>query len=154
MSKEHDQLIEREARRGRSFSIADRVGKEGAGFIKGESPVPRLQQVQAELSLFVADHLNDNSGALRSVLTRHIMTSDTTIAEHFGSPHEALGIIIDSILSSDARYHDFVQEVDIEWGRLMLEPPYFQEPGEEPHEDDEYTHESVRKDLLALRTML
>ena len=152
--KEQDQLIEREARHSRTFSVGDRIGKEGCGMFNGISPIPKLQQVQSELSRFVSDHLRDNSGALRAALIRQINTDDTLLARNFDTPFEALLQIIDRLLENEGRYHDFVQHVDMEWGRMMLEKPYFQEPGEAPHEDDEYTHESVREDLLALRAQI
>ena len=151
--RELDQQIEREARHSRTFGVADRIGREGSGIFRGVSPVPRLQQVQIELSQFVSRHVTDHSGALRSVLIRHIMTSETLVAQHFDAPLDALTLLLDRILESEVRYHDFVQEVDIEWGRLMQETPYFQEPGEPAHEDDEYTHESVLADLKSLRTV-
>ena len=144
-------LIEQEARRGRTFTVADRVGKEGSGLLRGGSPVSRLGQVQAELSRFVSDNVRDNSGALRSVLIRGIMRNETLISQHFDAPFDALVLLLDSLLENDSRYYAFVQEVDMEFGRLMQERPYFQEPGEPAHDSDEYTHESVRLDLLALR---
>ena len=152
--REQYRLIEQEARRGRTFSLSDAVGRKSSGFLSGGSPVPRLQQVQAELTRIIADNLEDNSGALRAVLTRHINTNDVVVGDYFDTPIDALVMIIDNLLASEVRYHDFVHEVDSEWGRLMYERPYFQSPGEEPHEDDEYTHDSVRKDLLALRSIV
>jgi hypothetical protein len=151
---EYKRTVEREARMGRTYSLADAVGREGGGFLRGASPVPRLQQVQAELSRFVSDYVRDASGALRAVLIRHIMTHDTIVAEHFDDPLAALEVILDRVLDNDARYYELVREVDAEWGRLMLERPYFQEPGEPAEEDDEYTHDSVRAELLSLRDLV
>jgi hypothetical protein len=151
---EYKRTVEREARMGRRFSLADAVGREGGGFFRGASPVPRLQQVQVELSRFVSDYVRDASGALRAVLIRHIMTHDTIVAEHFGEPLAALEVILDRFLDNDARYYELVREVDAEWGRLMLERPYFQEPGEPAEEEDEYTHDSVRAELLSLRDLV
>jgi len=151
---EQKRLIERDARKGRTYSIADRIGREGSGFLKGASPVSRLRQVQTELSRFVSDHVRDHSGALRTVLIRHIMTNETLVSQHFQAPLEALVLILDGLMENEARYHHFVQEVDIEWGRLMQETPYFQEPGEPAHDDDEYTHESVCEDLRLLRDLV
>ena len=151
---EYKRTVEREARMGRTFSLADAVGREGGGFFRGASPVPRLQQVQAELSRFVSDYVRDASGALRAVLVRQIMTHDTIVAEHFDEPLAALEVILNRVLDNDARYYELVREVDAEWGRLMLERPCFQEPGEPADEDDEYTHDSVRVELLSLRDLV
>jgi hypothetical protein len=38
----------------------------------------------------------------------------------------------------------------VQWGQIMLERPYFQQPGQAPHPHDEYTHESVRRELERL----
>ena len=152
--RDNDAQIEREARQSRTFSIGDRISREGSGMFRGASPVPRLKQVRTELSQFVAAHTPDHSGALRAVLIRHINTSDALLGEHFDAPLVGLGVLLDGLTKSEARYHDFVQEVDIEWGRMMAARPYFQEPGEPPHEDDEYTHESVKKDLGTLRSLV
>lgn len=151
---EYKRRVEREARMGRTFSVADAVGREGGGFFRGASPVPRLQQVQAELSRFVSDYIRDASGALRAVLIRHVTTHDTIVAKHFDDPLAALEAILDGFLDNDARYYEFVREVDAEWGRLMLERPYFQEPGEPADDDDEYTHDSVRAELRSFRDLV
>jgi len=147
---DYKQRVEREARMGRKFSLADAVGREGGGFFRGTSPFPRLQQVQSELSHFVSDHVRDASGALRAVLIRHIMTNEPSHFPALQDPLAALEKILDRLLD-EGMYYDFVKEVDMEWGQLMLERPYFQEPGEPAHEHDEYTHESVRVELMMLR---
>ena len=149
-SEERDRMIERDARRGRKFTLADVIGREGASFFHGESPVPMLARATAGLCMFIDRHVSDSSGALRAVLTRRVRTSDTIVAEHFDDPLDALEIIVDQTLSNDAWFYEFVRQVDAEWGRIMLERPHFQQPGEEPHPDDEHTHEEVRAELEAL----
>ncbi len=149
-SEKRKRTIERDARRGRPFSIAAAIGREGAGFFEGASPVPILEQATTGLCQFVAEQLRDASGALRRVLERRIRTSETIVGEHLEDPFTALELIIERVLASDARYHEFVRQVDAEWGRLMLERPHFQKPGQAAHKDDEYTHESVRADLESL----
>ena len=47
-----------------------------------------------------------------------------------------------------------MRQVDIKWGQMYGERPHFQQPGQPPHPDDEYTHESVRQDLLDLQVKL
>ncbi len=66
--KERDLAIQREILAGRKFSLAEAIGREGGGFLKGESPVPRLAQALAELQMFINQNLSDSSGALRAVL--------------------------------------------------------------------------------------
>ncbi|NQZ65375.1 MAG: hypothetical protein HRT59_25880, partial [Crocosphaera sp.] len=45
-------------------------------------------------------------------------------------------------------------QVDFQWGKMYDERPYFQSPGQPPHPDDEYTHESVEEKLKSLLTKL
>jgi hypothetical protein len=153
-SEERDREIERDARRGRKFTLADAIGKEGASFFHGESPVPMLARATAGLCMFVAEHVSDSSGALHAVLERRIKGSETIVGAHFDDPLNALEIIVEQMLSSDARLFEIVRQVDAEWGRIMLERPHFQQPGEEPHPDDEHTHESVRAKLEGLLAKL
>ena len=40
--------------------------------------------------------------------------------------------------------------MDCQWGQLTGERPYFQSPGQTAHPDDEYTHESVNRQLAQL----
>lgn len=149
-SEERDREIERDARRGRKFTLADVIGREGASFFRGESPVPRLQRAIAGLCMFIDEHVEDSSGALRAVLQRRVKHSETIVGKHFDDPLVALEIIVERILSKDAWFYEFVRQVDAEWGRIMLERPHFQQPGEEPHPDDEHTHEEVRAELQGL----
>jgi hypothetical protein len=142
--------IERDARRGRRFTLADAIGREGARFFDGESPVPMLARVTAGLSQFVDRHVADSSGALRAVLKRKIRTSEHIVGEHFDDPLVGLEIIVEQLLGTEARLHEFVRQVDAEWGRIMFERPHFQQPGQAPHPDDEHTHEGVRAELESL----
>ena len=43
--------------------------------------------------------------------------------------------------------HEFVRQIDFRWGQIMEERPHFQRAGQPAHEDDAYTHESVRQTL-------
>ena len=153
-SKKQDRAIEQEARMVRKFSLADAIGSEGAGFFKGESLVPKLMQAVAKLEIFIDGNVSDSSGALRTMLNRQVRTSETVVGAHFDDPLVALEILVEQILDNDARFYEFVRQVDAEWGRSMQERPHFQQPDEEPHPDDEHTHESVRAKLETLRDKL
>lgn len=37
--------------------------------------------------------------------------------------------------------------MDLKWGQMYQQRPYFQQPGQPPHPDDEYTHDSVKENL-------
>jgi hypothetical protein len=50
-------------------------------------------------------------------------------------------------LQNQAFLYELVRRVDVKWSQIYDERPYFQQPGQAPHPDDEYTHESVRLTL-------
>ena len=152
--KKQDREIEQEARMGRKFSMADAIGSEGTDFFKGESLVPKLMQVVAKLEIFIDSNVSDSSGALHTILNRQVRTNEAVVGAHFDAPLVALDILVEQILDNDTRFYEFVRQVDAEWGRSMQERPHFQQPSEEPHPDDENTHESVRAKLEILRDKL
>ena len=149
-SEARKRLIEREARKGRGFSLASAIGREGGGLFEGESAVPLLERAMSGLCQFVAEEVRDPSGALRKMLEQRVRNSETIVGAHLDHPFTALEMIVERVVASDASHHEFVRQVDAEWGRLMLERPHFQKPGQAADEQDEYTHESVRAALESL----
>ncbi|MGB3492456.1 MAG: hypothetical protein WBA57_07000 [Elainellaceae cyanobacterium] len=132
---------------GRQFSLADVIGREGSDFMKGESPVPPLMQAIAALNLFISKYLPDSSGALHAILYNWVKSEEGRVSRHVNDPLVALGEIIEQILRNSYGYYEFVRQVDSKWGEMNDERPHFQQPGQAPHPDDEYTHESVRQQL-------
>lgn len=147
---ENESSIEREIRQGRSFSLNEAIGREGGTWFKGESAVPRLSQITAEITNFIDHNVSDVSGALRTTLRRRIKENQRLVAEHEDEPLAALRELLSTILRTDTALFELVGQVDAEWGQMMLERPHFQEPGQAPHPEDEYTHESVRRELERL----
>ncbi|WP_042891996.1 hypothetical protein, partial [Anaplasma marginale] len=66
------------------------------------------------------------------------------------SPLIAFEAILSSVIDNENLLYEFVKEVDRKWGQMYDERPYFQKPGQPPHPNDEYTHESVRLQLVDL----
>jgi hypothetical protein len=153
-SSQLDAAIEQEIRQGRTFSLADAIGQEAGNFLKGESPVPRLVQVQNEILGFISQHLADSSGALQATLRDWVQTDDLLCSRHFDVPLNALVELLQSLLEQEALLQDFVRRVDMKWGQIYGERPYFERPGHPPHPEDEYTYASVRLQLTALLTRL
>ncbi|MDJ0692635.1 MAG: hypothetical protein QNJ41_29660 [Xenococcaceae cyanobacterium MO_188.B32] len=146
---DRDLAIQREILSGRKFSLAEAIGREGGGFMKGESPVPKLAQAIAELQMFINQNLSDSSGALQAVLYVWVKT-DSRVGQHLNSPLTALNQMLSSLIDNQNLLHEFVRQVDHKWGQIYDERPYFQQPGQPPHSEDEYTHESVRLQLIEL----
>jgi hypothetical protein len=147
---EQDEAFQREIRQRRTFSLGEAIGREGGDFLKGASTVPRLAQITAEITNFVDQNLSDVSGALRTILHRRIKTNDVLVTKHEAVPIAALKELLSAILEHETALFELVGEVDAQWGQMMLERPYFQKPEQSPHPQDEYTHESVRRDLERL----
>ncbi len=147
--KDRDLTIQREILSGRKFSVAEAIGREGGSFLKGESPVPKLVQAIAELQMFINQNLSDSSGALKAVLYVWVKT-DSRVAQYLNSPLTALNQMLSSLLDNQNLLYEFVKQVDREWGQMYDERPYFEQIGQPPHPEDEYTNESVRLQLIEL----
>ena len=114
--------------------------------MKGASPVARSQQAEIEIGTWLRGNIGDSSGALSTVIHRHLKGSDALL-ENVEQPLTALAAYCRRILASDRLIEELVDEADREWGRAMDERPYFQRQGAPAHPDDPYTVESVRKRL-------
>lgn len=146
--------IEQEIRQGRTFSLAEVIGQEAGNFLKGESPVPKLLQAKNELIAFIEQHLVDPSEALRATLRELIQADDMACNQHLDTPLEALSEALQSLLEQETLFQDFVRRVDMKWGQIYDERPYFEKPGQRPHPADEYTYESVRSQLNELLSVV
>ncbi|HIK44760.1 MAG TPA: hypothetical protein IGR64_07695 [Leptolyngbyaceae cyanobacterium M65_K2018_010] len=139
--------IQQEIRRDRPFSLADVIGQEAGNFMQGESPVPRLVQARGEATQYLKEHLEDLPGALQQVLQQWIEADEARMSRHLDTPVNALKELLETVLQSPETLYELVRQADMTWGRLYDERPYFQQPGQDPHPQDEYTHESVRATL-------
>jgi hypothetical protein len=147
---EGDRALQREIRQGRSFSLADAIGREGRDFLKGYSPVPRLVQARRTIIVFISRQLDDRSGALQAVLITWVESDDAAVSQHIEAPLQALVTILNSILSTPITLHELTRQVSVKWGQMSDEQPYFQTPGQPAHPQAEYSHESVADKLAHL----
>ena len=151
---EADAELEREIRKERKFSLAEAIGRlAGPGAMKGVSPVTRKQQSEVEIGEYLNRHLSDAAGIMQVVLLRRIKGSDILV-NNFDQPLFVLASCIQRVLDSEYLLKEFVREVDVEWGRVFGERPYFENEGSPPHPDDPYTIESVRSTLSQLMERL
>ena len=148
--KDRDFELQQDILEGRKFSLAELIGREGGDFLKGESPVPKITQLKAEVNLFVNNNLHDLSGELQAVLNNWVNADDQKISSYQDNPLMALSLIIEEITGNENLYYEFVRQVDLKSGQMNGERPYFQRPGQPAHPEDEYTHESVRTKLVQL----
>jgi hypothetical protein len=114
----------------REFTLADFIAQEGADFLKGESPVPKLVQVVTEIKQLMVDE------------------ELSKVSQNLDTPVGALELIVEEILDNQELLYELVHRVDVKWGQIYGERPYFQQPNQKPHPEDEYTHTSVRDKLV------
>ncbi len=143
-----DEELEREIREGRKFSVAEAIGRmAGPGAMKGVSPVPPKQQAVFEIENWLRQHIG--TGELQVVLLRCIKESELLL-NSFEKPLFLLAAYCQQVLRSEYLLKEFVREVDVEWGRVNGERPYFEKEGSPPHPNDPYTFDSVRKTLAGI----
>jgi hypothetical protein len=151
---EADAELEREILKERKFTLAEAIGRlAGPGAMKGESPIPRMQQAEIEIESWLRKHLADAGGTLQGVLHRHVKESDLLL-NNFDQPLVVLASYCQRALDSDYLLEQLVRDADVEWGRAMGERPYFEREGSPCHPDDPYTVESVRNALTGLLKQL
>ncbi|MEL6495501.1 MAG: hypothetical protein AAFQ41_10320 [Cyanobacteria bacterium J06623_7] len=150
---DEDLLLQQDILDSRPYSLAEAIGREGGTFLKGESTVPKLVQVITAINTFIDRNLNDPAAALQAILHQWVK-GDPRVSQYKATPLVALGEILQSIIDNPQLLYELVRQVDIKWGQMYDERPYFQQPGQPPHPDDEYTHESVRQDIIDLQTKL
>ncbi len=146
-------LLQQDIVEGRPYSLAEAIGREGGTFLKGESTVPKLVQVITQINTFIDRNLKDPPAALQAILHQWVK-GDPRVSQYKETPLVALAEILQTILDNPNLLYELVRQVDIKWGQMYGECPHFQQPGEPPHPDDEYTHESVRQNILDLQTDL
>lgn len=151
--RDSEDLLLKDIIESRPYSLAEAIGREGGTFLKGESTVPKLVQVITAINTFIDRNLIDPSAALQAILHQWVK-GDPRVSEYKQTPLVALEKILQSVIDNPHLLYELVRQVDIKWGQMYGERPYFQQPGQVPHPNDEYTHESVRKDLLDLQTKL
>jgi hypothetical protein len=145
-----DADLEQEIRAGRKFSLAEAIGRlAGPGAMKGESPITRKEQAEAQIEAYLDRHLSDTAGALRAVLLRQVCESEL-LDDKLDQPLAALAAHVRRVLDSEYVLQELVRESDVEWGRVFGERPYFEKEGNAPHKDDPYTIESARAALAQL----
>ena len=127
-----DADLEREILAGRTFSLADAIGRSGGDFLKGESTLPRLVRTQMQVKGFISQQMPDVSGALHQVLHRWVEADTARLSRHRDRPLQALVELIDHILAHPSALYDLVWQVDMQWGELSGEPPTFNSRGNCP----------------------
>ena len=141
---------EEEIKRGRKFSLADALGSEAAGALKGASPVAPMTQTLLEIENILETRLYDPEGSLQSTIMARLEHDQPLIARNFGNPAAALKEFLAPTLKSKSALASLVRDADARWGRDYGERPHFNSPDQPAHADDPYTPESVEAILQEL----
>lgn len=131
------------------MQMEDLVKRMGEGMMTGGSPTSLRTQALATLDTFLHTNSRDPWACLNPILLRWA-EQDESLALNYANPLVALKHTVAGILERKESLYEFVRQVDVQYAQTHQEKPIFQQPGDTPHPDDEYTHESVEKDLQAL----
>ncbi len=142
--------VEKEILQSRKFSVADAIGRAGAGTLKGASPIPRSRQALMELKTLLSARLHDPEGSLRATIMVRLEQELPLLDKHLDNPAGALREWLENLLESDSAMQSLVRAADARWGRDYQERPLFNKPGQENHPDDPYTPEGVKTLLETL----
>ena len=145
---------EQEIRRDRKFSLAEAVGREAAGALKGASPVTAARQLLLEIENILATKLDDPEGSLQRTIMARLANDPPLLARHFGNAPAALCEFLDGILVSTLALTTLVRDADARWGRDFTEKPYFNSPDQTSHPEDPYTPQSVGARLQVLQSRI
>lgn len=146
--------LEAESLRGRTFGLAEAVGRAAAGSLKGASPVPVSRQALLAAAALLEAKLDDPEGSLAATLLARLADDLPLLDRHRDRPAGALAELLDRMLATPAALAEFVRETDARWGRDYDERPRFEAPGRPAAVDDPYTVDNVRARLAALRGAL
>lgn len=145
---------EQEIRRERKFSLAEAVGREAAGALKGASPVPQTRQLLLEIENILENRLADGEGSLQRTILARLENNPPLLGRHFGAPGNALRELLETILATPSHLEQLVRDADARWGRDFDEKPIFNRPDQPDHPDDPYTPASVKAALESLLATL
>jgi hypothetical protein len=149
-----DAELEREIRKERKFTLAEAIGRmAGPGAMKGASPVARKQQAVIEIENWLRHHMTAGNAELEVVMLRRIQESEFLLY-NFDQPLVVLAALCQKVLASDYLLRELVREVDVEWGQVQGEQPYFEKECAPPDPADPCTFKSVRKTLCSLLKQL
>lgn len=145
--KKNDSENERSPLAGRRFDLAEAIGRENAGALKGASPVARSRQALAEIAHFLETRLPDPEGSLRRTLLARLEDDAPLLGRHHDRPLEALRELLRRVLDSGSNLESLVRDADARWGREYQERPHFESDDAPAHPDDPYTVADVRRRL-------
>lgn len=141
--------LQQEIRQERKFSLAEAIAREGGSFLKGESTIPRPLRANNAIKQFINIQLADPSSAFSTTLFAWA-SNDIRVSRQLDTPLVALTQILESLLDEPTSFYEFARRVAIAHADLTGERPYFQQPGQPPHPDADYTHASIRAQLLEM----
>ena len=145
--------IQREIRAGRKFSLSEAIGREGGSFMKGESAIPRPLKAKNEIQQFLTFHLSQPTSALATTLFAWV-TNDIRASRQLDMPLIALTQILESTLAEPTSFCEFARQVAIAQSKLTGDRPYFQQLGQPPNPEADYTHTIIKAALSNLLNKL
>ena len=147
------QGLQAEIRAERQFSLAEAIGRESGSFMKGESAIPRPIMAANTIRQFIVTQSLDPSGGVATELVNWSV-ADIRFSCQLDTPLVALTQIVESLLNEPTTFYEFARQVAITQAKITGDRPYFQQPGQPPHPEAEYTHRSISQYLLEIAQLL
>ena len=138
--------LQREIRASREFPLAEAIGREGGGFMKGESSIPRPLRATTQINQFITANVTDKGGAFSTTLSAWA-TNDIRVSRQLDTPLVALAQIIESTIQEPTSISEYARHVAIAHSKETGDRPYFQQLNQPPHPQAEYTHASIKTEL-------
>ncbi len=114
----------------------------------GDDAIPRPVRARAVIYEFLEAYLKDPEGALKPTLKQWI-ADDVRVSRNLDTPLVALDEILRS-LSQPPELYEFARAVNMKWGEIYGDRPYFQKPGQPPHPNAVYSHKMLQGQLEML----
>ena len=144
--------IQTEIRQGRKFSVAEAIGREGGSFLRSSEAIPRPLRAIAQLNQFLDRHLHDSEGALKPTLQRWLQ-GDERFSQNLDLPLLVMSEVLVELAQPPVLY-EFARQVNVHWGQIYGDRPYFQLPGQPAHSEAAYSHESIQAALNQVQAQL
>ena len=148
-----EEILQKEIRAGRKFSLAEAISREGGDFIKGELVIPRPLKAANEIKQFIATHSLEPSGVLATELSAWSI-ADIRFSRQLETPLTALSQIVESLLHEPTTFYEFARRVAIAQSKVTGDRPYFQQPNQPPHPEADHTHSSISQYLSKMAELL
>ena len=135
------------------FSLDEALIHSGGGsLLSGSDQESAYERARRAIRAVLKEQVRD--AVLEQALNAWLDLHRQQIEAHANEPARCLAQVLEQTRQSDGLFIEFVRTVDVHYGQIMQERPFFQQPVDPPHPDDPHTFDSVRNALEKLVSSL